>query len=376
MERGLRSSPGGPDGGLCALHSKRRSKADLIPWNQQPGKMRCLLQKECHVRSENRRAGGREQARASGGGGGGGDVRERDRRGGMGRAGSGRERGGRRERGDRNDRRERGDKVDTVMCRLHRQRRSARQMREVGAGVFECAEGSRCKQTGDRRIGAAGGRGADDRGRFRDQRGPSFVERGAGARQRQRRGERAPRPTQDQRYDDANAAAWAPSAGTGAGGGGPARRRAGKAERKVWCALHGKHLPASQCEFVQDCCYVCLDPSTCLATPLEAPAMLLTRGCAEVLCSKHHTLRSAGFVELTEKPIAYQCMPGHACRGVTVPHMSQGAHGAAAASGGGPAAMPYAMADMDDDEEVYMGARVANTFLPQSGREAISSFFM
>lgn len=104
--------------------------------------------------------------------------------------------------------------------------------------------------------------------------------------------------------------------------------------------------------------------------------MLLTRGCAEVLCSKHHTLRSAGFVELTEKPVAYQCMPGHACRGVTVPHMSQGAHGAAAASGGGPAAMPYAMADMDDDEEVYMGARVANTFLPQSGREAISSFFM
>ncbi|CAJ1032357.1 conserved hypothetical protein [Leishmania braziliensis MHOM/BR/75/M2904] len=303
-------------------------------------------------------------------------MRERERRKGVGRGGSGRERGGRRERGDRTGRRERGDRSDTVLCRLHRQRRTARQMREVAVGVFECTEGSRCKQTSDRRIGAVGGRGTDDRGRFRDQRGPSFVERGAGLRQRQRRGERAPRPPQDQHYEDANAAAWAPSAGTVAGGGGATRRRAGRAERKVWCALHGKHLPVSQCEFVQDCCYVCLDPSTCLATPLEAPAMLLTRGCAEVLCSKHHTLRSAGFVELTEKPVAYQCMPGHACRGVTVPHMGQEADSAAAAAVGGPAAMPYAMADMDDDEEVYMGARVTSTFLPQSGREAVSSFFM
>ncbi|KAG5470032.1 hypothetical protein LSCM4_02723 [Leishmania orientalis] len=374
MERGPRSSSGGPDGGFCALHGKRRSRADLIAWNQQPGKMRCLSQKECHVRSEHRRASGREQGRASGGGG--GDMRERERRGGMSRGSGVRERGGRRERGDRNDRRDRGDRGDTVLCRLHRQRRTARQMREVGAGVFECTEGTRCKQTGDRRIGAAGGRGGDDRGRMRDQRGPSFVERGGGPRTRQRRAERAPRPPHAQRYDDGTAAAWAPSAGTGAVGSGAARRRTCKAERKVWCALHGKHLPASQCEFVQDCCYVCLDPSTCLATPLEAPTMLITRGCVEVLCSRHHTLRSAGFVELTEKPVAYQCMPGHACRGVTVPHMGQEASGATAGAVGGPAALPYAMADMDDDEEVYMGARANNTFLPQSGREVVSSFFM
>ncbi|KAG5470458.1 hypothetical protein LSCM1_01702 [Leishmania martiniquensis] len=374
MERGPRYSSGGPDGGFCALHGKRRSRADLVSWNQQPGKMRCMPQKECNVRSEQRRAGGREQGRA--GGGGGADARERERRGGTGRGNSGRERGGRRERSDRNDRRDRGERGDTVLCRLHRQRRTLRQMREVGAGVFECTEGHRCKQSGDKRIGAAGGRGAEDRGRIRDQRGPSFVERGAGPRQRQRRGERAPRPPHIQRYDDASAAAWAPSATTVAGSGSAARRRTGKAERKVWCALHGKHLPASQCEFVQECCYVCLDPSTCLATPLEAPTMLLSRGCTEVLCSKHHTLRSAGFVELTEKPVAYQCMPGHACRGVTVPHMSQEANGAAAGAVGGPAALPYAMVDMDDEEEVYMDARVTNTFLPQSGREAVSSFFM
>ncbi|KAG5496121.1 hypothetical protein JKF63_02422 [Porcisia hertigi] len=377
MERGPRSSSGGPDGGLCALHNKRRGRGDLMPWNQQPGKMRCVVQKECHMRSEHQRSGGRDQGgRASGGGGGGGgDMRDRERRGGMGRGGV-RERGGRRERGERNDRRDRVDRADTVMCRLHRQRRTIRQMREVGAGVFECTEGHRCKQSGERRTGAAGGRGAADWGRSRDQRGPSFVERGAGPRQRQRRGERAPRPPAEQRYDDANAAAWAPSAGAGTRGGTAARRRTGKAERKVWCTLHGKHLPASQCEFVQDCCYVCLDPSTCLATPLETPAILLTRGCTEVLCSKHHTLRSAGFMELTEKPVAYQCIAGHACRGVTVPHMGRGAGAAAAVALGGPAAMPSTMADMDDDEEVYMGSRVVNTFLPQSGREAVSSFFM
>ncbi|KAK7199665.1 hypothetical protein NESM_000011900 [Novymonas esmeraldas] len=381
MDRGPDHSGGGgpPDGGLCALHGKRRSRADLIPWNQQPGAMRCLVQKECHVRGDQRRLGGREPVRMGGGGGGG--MRERDRgRGGGGLGGGGRDRGGRRDRGDRGDRRERGDAIDGVLCRLHRQRRSIRQMREVGPGVFECLEGHRCKQAGERRLGPAGGRGGADRGRFRDQRGPSHIDRGADPRLRSRRGERLPHGPQDQRYDDGGAALWAPSSGAAGGVGGvvaAARRRTGRAERKVWCAVHGKQLPESQCEFVQDCCYVCLDPSTCLATPLEPPATLLTRGCTEVLCSKHHTLRSTGFVELTEKPTAYQCMPGHACRGVTVPHMVQEAAAAAVATGA-PAARSNAVGDLDDDEDVYMSGHAAptNTFLPQSGRDAVSSFFM
>jgi hypothetical protein len=392
MGRGSRSSSGA-EGGFCSLHKKRRARFDLIPWGQQPGKFRCLPQKECQMVRDKRhmgseRGGRMERGRGVGGYGGtglrgrattslrgrGGMMRERGMRGrgvmrarGMGRGGDFRM---------ASDRRDRGSRGDSALCRLHRRRRPTALMREVGPGVYECVEGSRCRQTLDRPLRG----GLERRGRLRgglDQRGPSALHRGVHDRDRRRpvprRGDRPGQPPQDQRFYDANAAAWTPSAGTGASGAGRVRRRYGRVERKVWCALHGKSLPVNLCNFLQDSCYVCRDPSTCLSTPLEEDATrLVQRSCPELLCSRHHTLRHVGFLELNEKKVAYQCVAGHACRGVTVPHLRQDpatveeTKAPSAAIGG----------DVDDVEGIYMGARVSNTFLPQTGREAVSSFFM
>ncbi|KPA84564.1 hypothetical protein ABB37_01099 [Leptomonas pyrrhocoris] len=390
MGRGSRPSYGA-DGGLCSLHGKRRAMHDLIPWSQQPGKFRCLPHKECQMNRDRRHSvggpgGDRGERTSRGRGGGAGGVGVRGRlpmaqrgRGAMMRDRVGAGRGGMRMRGRRGDfrmgdRRDHGGAIrgESAICRLHQRRRPMGSLREVGAGVYECVEGSRCRQTMDRPMRG----GLERRGRVRDNRGPSALYRTPNDRDRLRpvrRGDRAGPPPQDQRFYDANASAWTPSAGAGAGGGGGVRRRYGRVERKVWCALHGKSLPISLCEFLQDSCYVCRDPSTCLSTPLEEDTNRLVSGkCVELLCSLHHTLRHVGFLELNEKKVAYQCIAGHACRGVTVPHL--GRDPAAAAEVKAPNAP--AGGDVEDDDGIYMGPRVANTFLPQNGREAVSSFFM
>lgn len=386
--RGSRSFSGA-DGGFCSLHGKRRARHDLIPWSQQPGKLRCLPQKECQMNRDRRRGG----MMGSGGGygagfgmrgrspmlrGRGGLMRDRMDRMGGGRGSVMRVRGvGRRGDFRLGDRRDRGAAMrgELALCRLHRRRRPISVMRQVGPGVYECVEGSRCRQTRDRPLRG----GFDRRGRMRgDQRGPSALYRVAHDRDRRRllrRGERGVlQQPQDQRFYEANALAWMPSAGAGASGGGGLRRRYGRVERKVWCALHGKSLPLSLCEFVQDSCYVCRDPSTCLSTPLEEDTnRLVSRNCPELLCSRHRTLRHVGFLELNEKKVAYQCVAGHACRGVTVPHL--GLDPAAAAETKAPSAAVLG-GEGDDEDGVYVGARASSTFLPQTGREAVSSFFM
>lgn len=398
MNRSPRSSTG-PDGGFCSLHGKRRTHNDLIPWSQQPGKMRCLPQKECNMNRERRRGGigggagmaerGDRFDRRRGGGmmgaaggvrgrspplraRGGGAMMLRDRNDRMGGRGVMRMRGRGMDIRRGGDRRDRGaGRGESAICRLHRQRRPLSCLREVGFDVFECAEGSRCRQTMDRPMRGM----ADRRGRMRELRGPAALHRPPNERERRRqlrRGERvAPQPT-DQRFYENNASAWTPSAGTGAGGGVGPRRRYGRVERKVWCALHGKSLPVSLCEFMQDSCYVCRDPSTCLSTPLEEHTeRLLERSCPELLCSRHHTLRHVGFVELNEAKVAYQCIAGHACRGVTVPHLGQDPAVAAKEKAANAAA-----GELEDEDNAYMSTRVTNTFLPQTGREAVSSFFM
>ncbi|KPI88970.1 hypothetical protein ABL78_1936 [Leptomonas seymouri] len=385
MGRGSRSSSGA-DGGFCSLHGKRRTRHDLIPWSQQPGKFRCLPQKECQMSRDRRFVGGggdRGERMSRGRGGGAMGVRGRSPilrgRGGTLRDRGGIGRGGMRVRGRRGDfrlgdRRDRGGvgRGESAICRLHRRQRPLSSMREVGPGVYECVEASRCRQTMDRPMRG----GLERRGRVRDQRGPASLYRNPGDRDRRRplrRGDRAGPQPQDQRFYDANASAWTPSAGAGASGGGGLRRRYGRVERKVWCALHGKSLPVSLCEFLQDCCYVCRDPSTCLSTPLEEDTTrLVHRSCSELLCSLHHTLRHVGFLELNEKKVAYQCIAGHTCRGVTVPHLGQDPAAAAEVK----ASSAAIEGDMDDEDGIYMGTRVANTFLPQSGREVVSSFFM
>lgn len=84
-----------------------------------------------------------------------------------------------------------------------------------------------------------------------------------------------------------------------------------------WCVLHGKRIRMADCRAEEEHFAVCADPSACLSTPLDPPRELGSRGCDEVLCSLHRTLRSVAFVELTADRQGYQCFPAHKCLYIT-----------------------------------------------------------
>lgn len=81
----------------------------------------------------------------------------------------------------------------------------------------------------------------------------------------------------------------------------------------VWCAQHGKRVRQAECQMDDEHFPICADPSSCLSTPLDSSKDLRLRGCEEVLCCRHRTLRSVGFVELTADHQGYQCLPTHKC---------------------------------------------------------------
>lgn len=80
-----------------------------------------------------------------------------------------------------------------------------------------------------------------------------------------------------------------------------------------WCVLHGKRIRLVECRAEEEHFPICADPSICLSTPLDLPRELASRGCDEVLCSRHRTLRSVAFMELTSDRQGYQCLSAHRC---------------------------------------------------------------
>lgn len=178
--------------------------------------------------------------------------------------------------------------IELVVCRKHGRKRNIQQMREVGPREYECTREYECRPPGSGRSGhRLGGRPVE-----------------GGSHQSQ-------------------ATVWGPSAapagvaqsGAAAIRPGVRRDRSGAAVNKqVWCVKHGKRVLSSQCTLEEECCYLCRDKSLCLSTPLDAPPDLQNRGCSEVLCQRHHTLRSTGFMELNDDKTGYQCVAGHPCR--------------------------------------------------------------
>lgn len=268
--------------GYCALHHRKRMRSDLMPWHDQPGRSRCRGGKECRARD------GQESVGA------------------------------------------------LVLCRIHRKRRKSYQMIPVSAGVWECPAHASCTRFGV--VGAAGGAGGGGgayagRGRrTRAASGASMPLRravGAGASALRRAGANAPgsgrrggrvwlnaaRASHTKRArDDAATASWAPVRAADAtdrprppaarsllptSDGVAAVRGTARMpmDKKVWCARHGKLLLSSQCYSVDGFCYVCYDAGFCLSTPLDAAGELMGKGCAELLCVRHRTLRSVGFLE-------------------------------------------------------------------------------
>ncbi|SCU66249.1 uncharacterized protein TEOVI_000713600 [Trypanosoma equiperdum] len=191
--------------------------------------------------------------------------------------------------------------VELVLCSVHNRRRSITQMKEVRKGVFECLPQHTCRgQFNDSGIqspappssnanAVASSYGIPQRG-SRPQQGPR---------------EHHPAPTVS--------VAWAPTSSRSRHDNLVGSSDWAQVDRKTWCARHGKLT--SQCELVKDCCYVCYDESTCLSTALELASDLMAKGCKELLCSKHNSLRLLEFLERTPDKLGYQCVAGHRCRG-------------------------------------------------------------
>lgn len=256
------------------------------------------------------------------------------------------------------------DPVQLVTCHLHSRKRNITQMKEVRPGVWECLPNLLCRQYGN---------GPSGRPVTGPPPGGSFAPYDRPPRSGPRGGVEYGR----ERYDSVAAATWAPTGGPG----GPLdearprprfpRREPGMAERRVLCARHGKSLYMSMCESVQDCCYTCLDSSTCLSTPLEVPTELAEKREVELLCAKHNTLRAAAFMVLNTEKNGYQCQTCHPCRGVTLTTAEVAVQPLMHSAAGEDAAV-------EEFGQGYLGpARGVPTGMGQPLRkEAVSSFFV
>ncbi|KEG14751.1 hypothetical protein DQ04_00321200 [Trypanosoma grayi] len=194
------------------------------------------------------------------------------------------------------------NETEMVICSLHNRRRNIHQMKEVRKGIFECLPQFAC------------------RGQFSDSTAAastapvpvsapaSYVLPPKGSRPQQAPGEA--------RFTPSVNVAWAPTSNRARNVGLVTSNDWVQTDHKTWCARHGKLT--SQCELIKDCCHVCYDASLCLSTPLELPADLSMKGCKELLCSKHNTLRLVEFLERTLDKMGYICVAGHRCRGTLI----------------------------------------------------------
>ncbi|KAH8603420.1 hypothetical protein ERJ75_000792500 [Trypanosoma vivax] len=191
--------------------------------------------------------------------------------------------------------------METVMCSLHNRRRSINQMKEVRKGVFECLPQFACRgQFSDGSVAQPSTSSSATQNAMAPYHLPS-------------RGSRPQQGGRDFQAGTTASAVWAPTFGRTRVGNAASTSDWTQALRKTWCAKHGKL--SSQCDLVKSCCYVCYDESVCLSTALEPPSELSTKGCKELLCSRHNALRLVDFLEFTSEKTGYQCVPGHSCRG-------------------------------------------------------------
>lgn len=228
---------------------------------------------------------------------------------------------------------------EMVFCSIHRRRRAAHQMVEEQPGVWRCKREHPCRtrnmNTNDEGRSHGHGNGQDW---FASRTDPSVREPQDSA-----------RPQRGNQREDR--------------GGGHL------ATRQVRCARHGKLLNAYMCEEVQDCCFVCKDSSICLATPLDTPSYLLQHDCPELLCARHQTIRSTGFLELSAEKQEYQCLREHRCRYTTLTGRVPGTTETAVLQ----------QPDQIEEEGGYFDSGVGSGFgdtAQASGREAVSSFFV
>lgn len=169
---------------------------------------------------------------------------------------------------------------EPVMCSIHNKKRNITQMREVAPGVYECLPQYVC------RSGNAG---------------VPFQPYGGSA--------------------PVAAASWAPVA--------PSNvvvqpistaptQHAMEGQAEEWCMKHGKRVLQSTCDKLEDAFYACRDAAICTSTPAESGESLAAKGCDELLCSKHQTLRSVQFLVADQQSQTYQCADGHPCSGATL----------------------------------------------------------
>lgn len=193
---------------------------------------------------------------------------------------------------------------DLVLCHRHLRKRNPSNMREIRPGVWECRPPHICHL-----------RSTQPRAE-RQSSTPFGVQQAASS-----RAARPPRGGGGDHPRGEHQNTWAPGSSAvqvGNSGGNEQRAAQREVRRIVWCAYHGKQLPISDTLPLGDCCFTCGgDQSRCLSTTLDAPSRLVEAGCTDILCARHHTLRSAAFMKVNEAGTGYECMEMHECRNPT-----------------------------------------------------------
>ena len=185
--------------------------------------------------------------------------------------------------------------IDMAMCRIHHQRRKIARLKEVAPGIYECQPFAVCQMGGFSPFSSEG-IGAPKPTLFVP---PAFISPAT--------------PTSIMR--------WTPSVittGLSSSTTGPLPTPALVANNEVWCTVHGKLIFRGSAEMVEDSFYRCRDRVSCTSTPLDTTEALRAKGCLELFCGRHNTLRRTTYLEKAADMDSYECTASHPCSGHTL----------------------------------------------------------
>lgn len=277
---------------ICSVHQRRRAKYDLV--ETSPGIYQCTAAKPCHDRFD-RRDGG---VPGAGFGRGGFDS---DRGGGMFRGGRGRGRGFG------------GDYAPTTFAAAAGSALTGAGMMPgagfassaVNVAAFDASSSGNAVTSSSAAAGS--GTGLDATLGSSEQIMARFVA-----------------TQQLQQHYMLAAAAAASGSVYGRAGAGPGAMSAASyyaaqmaalvGSVEVWCSRHGRRLQLRATRSVDGgMTFACLDPTECLAAPLEEPRVLAQRGCEDLWCAKHKRMRAASWL-VVEPGKGFVCKKPHLCR--------------------------------------------------------------
>lgn len=273
------------DFGMCTVHQRRRLLTDLT--TDVSGQMRCIARKEC-------RPMGTPYIPSGG-----------------------------------------ADRGESAVCQIHKRRRLIFQMSEVSPGVYECTPQSLCRvfaSSSNPMAGVEGVAGSAPAPSWDPTLNPPYAASsgyGAASYGTPLAPLDATATQQQQQQVTSTAAATVGYGGAAIestyNNNAPPRpygyyqqhhhqQQQQQGDDEVWCVRHARRISRESSHTQPDGSRCCVDSSTCFAIPIEMPETLRTGNCTELMCLRHGTMRSLGFLAPAPSGKGYVCGPQHPCR--------------------------------------------------------------